>query len=247
MLKKFFAVFSALTLILSALCLNAFCAEPVKLSISSATVDPDGDVKIHLYISENSKLGGAVIDVSYNPDILEFTEGAAGELLPADATVSVKNLGSKIRFAYMAPSSQLTSGGILMTMTFKGVSSGVSDLKISVPTPGDFVSSDLSRLAYTAQNGKVTVTGNVTAAPTESKALSETLTETETVTETETEPETVTDGSVNISQSEQTVYEQTSEKSDNILLIVICTAGVALIVAGAVIFLVNKKRTAKKG
>ena len=234
-MKKLFSIFLATILIVSSFSITCFAENSVKLSLNSETdtVYAGDEFVVKLMISDNSKMSGAAIDINYDKNKLEYVSGSFGGILDDSATKSVKNINgdkAKVRFTYLAPSSSVTSQGVLVTVKFKALenASGKTDLTVSVPNPGDFVAQDLTRLAYTVENAKINIVGS----PTETESVSQSETETQPVesstTETTTKP-----------------VENNIDDDDDVskTIIVVVIAGVAILL---VVALLTRKPKPKK-
>lgn len=183
-MKKLLSAFLIFILIISAFSTSCFAANPVELRLDSETdtVYASDEFVVKLMISDNSKMSGAAIDINYDKNKFEYVSGTFGGILDSSATMSLKNIDedkSKVRFTYLAPSSMVTSQGILVTLKFKALENayGDSELTISIPNPGDFVSQNLSKLTYTVENSKISIKNDNIA---ESESVAETGTDTET-------------------------------------------------------------------
>lgn len=194
-MKKLFSISLAIILLISVFSITCFAENSVKLSLNSETdtVYAGDEFAVKLMISDNSKMSGAAIDINYDKTKLEYISSSLGGILDDSATKSVKNINGdtgKVRFTYLSPSSSVTSQGFLVTVKFKALenASGKTELTVTVPNPGDFVSQDLTRLAYTVENAKINIIGT----PTETESVSQSETETQSVehstSETTTEP-----------------------------------------------------------
>lgn len=234
-MKKLFSIFLATILIVSSFSVTCFAENSVKLSLNTETdtVYAGDEFVVKLMISDNSKMSGAAIDINYDKNKLEYVSGSFGGILDDSATKSVKNINgdkAKVRFTYLAPSSSVTSQGVLVTVKFKALenASGKTDLTVSVPNPGDFVAQDLTRLAYTVENAKINIVGS----PTEKESVSQSETETQPVesstTETTTKP-----------------VENNIDDDDDVskTIIVVVIAGVAILL---VVALLTRKPKSKK-
>lgn len=234
-MKKLFSIFFAVILIVSAFSVTCFAESSVKLSLNSETdtVYAGDEFVVKLMISDNSKMSGAAIDINYDKNKLEYISGSFGGILDDSATKSVKNINgdkARVRFTYLAPSSSVTSQGVLVTVKFKALenASGKTDLTVSVHNPGDFVAQDLTRLAYTVENAKI----NIVSSPTETESVSQSETETQPVesstTETTTKP-----------------VENNIDDDDDVgkTIIVVVIAGVAILL---VVALLTRKPKSKK-
>ena len=128
--------------------------------------------------------------------------------------------------------SSITSEGILFSVTFKVHESafGKTDLKITIPSPADFVSDSLEKIPYTVRNSSITILNDI---PTESTSETETES-TEIFSEdlSETESQTMTNKENN---------DNSDKDNDNVLTIVLALVGIAFICFGIAVT-VKKKR-----
>ena len=189
-MKKLFSIFLAIILIATILNFSCFAENPVQLKLNSETdtVYAGDEFVVRLMISDNSKMSGAAIDINYDKNKLEYVSGSFGGILDDSATKSLKNIkgdAPKVRFTYLSPSSSVTSQGVLVVLKFKALenASGATELSITIPNPGDFVSQDLTRLSFTVENANVKILNSVTETETE--------TESESVTENPTESQKI--------------------------------------------------------
>lgn len=235
-MKKLFSVFLTVLILLSAFfSVDVFATDTVELKLSDATVYAGDEFEVKLFISDNSKLSGAVIDIKYDTDVLEFVSAEKGAILDENASVSLKNFNDKeyIRFTYMAPSSSVTSEGILFSIRFKALSTaeGVSTLEISIPNAGDFVNSDLEKLSYTVKNSNVkvintTFDGGSTTAEDSTVAL-----------ETDVNESTSTDIELTTGDN-----KSTTDDADNLKVVIGLFVAGGVIIIGAVIYLIVSKK-----
>ncbi len=237
-MKKLLSFFLTLILIFSVLSISCFADNPVKLTLDSETdtVYAGDEFVVKLMISDNSKMSGAAIDINYDKNQLEYVSGTFGGILDSSATKSLKNLNgdkSKVRFTYLAPSSAVTSQGVLITLKFKALENahGESELTISIPNPGDFVSQDLSRLSYTVENTRISIKNNTV--------------ETESVTEAETESQSVeiTTEIASTVENVQNVDDGDSENTNKIIFAVVIFGAAILVI---VVLLVRQPTSKKK-
>ena len=163
-MKKLLSILLTLLLIISALTISCFANNPVKLTLNSETdtVYAGDEFVVKLMISDNSKMSGAALDVNYDSDKLEYVSGTFGGILDASATKSINNVkgdSAKVRFTYLAPSSSVTSQGVLVSIKFRALDNadGLAKLTITVPNPGDFIAQDLSRLSYTVEDANIKI------------------------------------------------------------------------------------------
>ena len=248
-MKKLFSIFLAIIFIATIFSVCCFAENPVQLKLNSETdtVYAGDEFVVRLMISDNSKMSGAAIDVNYDKNKLEYVSGSFGGILDESATKSLKNIKgdtSKVRFTYLAPSSAVTSQGVLVVLKFRALenASGTTELSIAVPNPGDFVSQDLERLSYTVENTKVKILNSTSEIVTE--------TETEVTTEETTESQKIeTIGTIETTKPiENTTEENDGDDNTYIILLV---SGLAILLI--VFALANKskknksKRKKKKG
>ena len=234
MKKVLSIIISALIIILS-LSVTCFATDTVTLSLQDEKVYAGDEFTVNLFISDNAKVSGAVIDINYDKSKLEFVSAKEGAILDSGANISIRNMNkdsSYVRFAYMAMGSSITSEGILFSVTFKVLESanGKTDLKITIPSPADFVSEDLEKIPYTVRNSSITILNEIP-----SETISETETDsTEAPTEDlqETESQSITNNEGN---------DNGNKSDDNILGIALALFGVVFICFG-VAFTVKKKK-----
>lgn len=236
-MKKVFSIFLAIMLIASVFSISCFAENPVKLQLNSETdtVYAGDEFTVKLMISDNSKMSGAAIDINYDKNKLEYVSGSFGGILDDSATKSIKNISgnkSKVRFTYLAPSSSVTSQGVLVTVKFKALenASGKTDLTISVPNPGDFVSQDLTRLSYTVENAKINIIGSAT--------------ETESISQSETETQPIESSTAETTTKPVENNDTDDDKDMSKTIIVVVVAGVAILLAVAL--LTRKPKSKKK-
>ncbi len=237
-MKKVLSIILSVFIISLSLSINCFANETVSLSLQDEKVYAGDEFTVNLFVSDNSKISGAVIEINYDKSKLEFVSAKEGAILDPNANISIRNIKDKslVRFTYMAGGSQITSEGVLCSVTFKALesSNGKTDLKISIPSPADFVSANLEKIPYRANNSTITILNDI---PTE--IMSETETETETVSvelstdsleETESETVTLDD---DIADNENS--------NDYILSIILILLGLAFICFGVVLAIKKKK------
>lgn len=236
-MKKVFSIFLAIMLIASVFSISCFAENPVKLQLNSETdtVYAGDEFTVKLMISDNSKMSGAAIDINYDKNKLEYVSGSFGGILDDSATKSIKNISgnkSKVRFTYLAPSSSVTSQGVLVTVKFKALenASGKTDLTISVPNPGDFVSQDLTRLSYTVENAKINIIGSAT--------------EIESISQSETETQPIESSTAETTTKPVENNDTDDDKDMSKTIIVVVVAGVAILLA--VVLLTRKPKSKKK-
>lgn len=220
----------------------SFAEDPVHLSMSDETVYAGDEFTLNLFISDNSKVSGAVIDIAYDDDYFQFVSAKEGAILDADANISIKNFNkdnSYVRLTYLSSSSSILSSGILLSVTFsvKEDAEGESELKISIPNPGDFISSDLTKIPYTIKNSKVTVIRN--------SNFVDDLTEEQSSDEI---PDEVDNGQTDTDEEAESSVQTENEKDTNkkndkgmIIIAAMLMAGIAMVAVGLV-FIFKKKK-----
>lgn len=237
-MKKVISIFLTLLILLSSfLTVPVFATDTVELKLTDETVYAGDEFELMLFISDNSDLSGAVIDIVYDSQSMEFVSADMGSILDTSASISIKNLEDKssVRFTYMAPSSSIKSAGVLFSVKFKAneTANGESAVKISIPNAGDFVNSGLEKIPYTVKNATVKVI-NTTYEDIE-QSIENSLNETDSVTSEV--PDT----------TESTTYANFSmrdnDDSDNIKLVIgLFVAGAVLIIGVAVYLIVSRKK-----
>lgn len=251
-MKKIFSAFLSVLVLLSVFSLMCNAANTVELKLTSEKVYTGDEFSLNLFISDNSQMSGAVIDLSYDSDKLEYVSAEPGGILDPNANVSVRNIDGKdqfVRFTYLSPSSSVTSAGVILTVKFKALSgtSGTTEIKVSVPNAGDFVTSELERILYTAVNSTVEIigTGNTGEAPSKD-ADSEEPTESQYAEETESNAETQTQAETEELSNELPTQNNDSEKTDNnIIWVVVAIFAAITIIAAATVFIMLKSRKKK--
>lgn len=228
----------ALFILLSLLSMSVFAENKVKLSLTNETVYAGEEFKVNLFISDNSKMSAAVIDIKYDDKMIEYVSATQGAILDVNANISIKNIvgdSSKVRFTYLSPSSSVTSEGVLMSITFKARenATGNTDLSISIPSAGDFVTQDLQNIPYQV-NGSVVKIINTTlneqnedVPPSTSNEVSEQLSEDDAESTTK--------------QENDNVNEPNDDNNDNTLIVILLVLGIGFITAGAVMLIKTKK------
>ncbi len=240
-MKKIISSALTLFMLISLFSFSAFAESKAKLSLTSETVYAGEEFTLNLFISDNSKMSGAVIDINYDKNILEFVSAEQGAILDKTANISIKNIdgeNAKVRFTYLAPNSSVTSEGVIMSVTFKALANatGNTDLKLTIPNAGDFITSDLEKISYEVSNSVVKIINSTYAEPNESETSS---------TSTEASSSTPTDNSSQ-SSSEQESVTVTPDKNDNgsnnSLVFVLLVIGLLLITVGVVILVKSRKK-----
>lgn len=237
-MKKMIYLISVIFILISLFSIPSFAENKVQLSLTNETVYAGEEFKLNLFISDNSKMSGAVIDINYDKNMLEFVSATQGTILDANANISIKNIdgdSSKVRFTYLSPSSSVTSEGVLMTITFKALdnATGNTDLIISIPNAGDFVTQDLQNIAYE-------VSGSVV------KIINTTHDDQSDDTSSSTTDEVSEQPSHDIIQSttdenDDNELHNDNNNGDNILIIILFVVGLAFITVGAVMLIKTKK------
>ncbi|MBR5202460.1 MAG: hypothetical protein IKW45_04280 [Clostridia bacterium] len=243
-MKKMIAILLSTFIILSSLLsITVFAKDNVQLKLTDATVYAGDEFTLKLFISDNSELSGAVVDLSYDSNLLEFLSADVGTILDQNASINIKNFenGSFVRFTYMSPSNSVTSAGILLNLKFKALEAaeGRTSVKISIPNSGDFVNSKLEEIPFEVVNSNIrilnstksdaiTTETSATENSTENK-LTETTTVIENPTETNTEPV-------------QKVDDKAQDGSLKIVYGLIATGIVLLIGAIAYVVISKKKK-----
>ncbi|MCH5191924.1 MAG: hypothetical protein J1F23_07145 [Oscillospiraceae bacterium] len=257
-MKKLFSVFLSVLMIFSVYSVACTAADSVELKLTSEKVYAGDEFSLNLFISDNSQMSGAVIDLSYDSDKLEYVSAEPGAILDQNANISIRNIDGKnpyVRFTYLAPSSSVTSAGVILTVKFKALSNatGKTEIKISVPNAGDFITSDLEKISYTAVNSTVEIIGTGSTAkdpfedtnsegPIESQTVEETESNTETQTQTE-ESEITTELPT---QNDDGLQTGTATNWVAVAVFaVVAFIAVAAIVAAVVIFIVLKSNKKK--
>lgn len=235
-MKKIISIF--LTLIILTLSLSFFCfaEDAVTLSLNNEKVYAGDEFTINLFISDNSQMSGAVIDINYDNEKLEFVSAKEGAILDPKANISIRNINNEksyVRFTYMAASSSVISDGILLSISFKALESakGETELSITIPNPADFVTSDLEKIPYKVNNAKITVLNDI---PTETTTEQE-ESQTEISTESTTEPifELVENNDIETNENKNI--------NDKVLTIVLLLVGISLVCFGIVVAIKKKK------
>lgn len=220
------------------LSLLIFATDSVHLTLSSETVYAGDEFTLNLFISDNSKMSGAVIDINYDKDALEFISAKEGAILDSKANINIRNIKgdcSYVRFTYMSPSSSVTSEGILLSITFKAheTAKGDTTVKITIPNAADFVTSDLEKISYTVKDSKVTIINN-----NDIENTSE-----EPSTENEVENDVQSTEEMSTTNDENNIIANSNNKPDNDIWIYIClfVVGIVLVTTG-IIFVIKKKK-----
>lgn len=240
-MKKITSVFMCVLLLLS-LSIIAFAKNPVELTLTNATVYAGDEFELKLYISDNSQMSGAVIDINYDSAVLEFVSAEAGAILDSEATASIKNFNtdksSYVRFTYMAPSSSVTAEGILLSVRFKALETayGESSVSISIPYEKDFVDSKLETIEYKVNNSKVEIMND---------DVSGNLSNTE---EFSSSVDDESNSSVSYSEStSENAEDNTNENNNTFKLIIGLIVAGAVILVGVATYIVYEKNKKRRG
>lgn len=240
MCKKIFAVILMITVLLSSFSVASLAAENVTFSLPDEKVYAGEEFTVSLSVSGSSKISGAVIDISYDKNALEFISADFGSILNENANKNIKNIdGEKafVRFTYLDPSSSLTASGVILKLRFKARDNAAGDtfLKLSVPNAGDLVTGDLVRLSYKAVGGKLNIIN--TAAPVTEPQSS--VPETESRSEEGSIPE---ESAITTSESSDTDEATDGEKNKSIVFPIVMLVSGAAIVAVGIYFVVRHKK-----
>lgn len=238
-MKKFISLFLALLLLLSLFSVSAFAESKAKLSLTSETIYAGEEFRLNLFISDNSKMSGAVIDINYDKNMLEFVSAEQGSILDKAANVSIKNIDgnkSKVRFTYLAPNSSVTSEGVIMSITFKALANatGNTDLTITIPNAADFITQDLEKISYEVSNSVVKII-NTTY---EEQSEDDTSSTTEDISQS-------TDVEVQSTSEQENNIEDNTENKENdsdTLIIVLLVVGLLFVTVGVVMLVQSKKK-----
>lgn len=238
-MKKFTLTFLALIVLILSFSVSAFATDPVTLSIQDEKVYAGDTFTVNVFISDNSMVSGAVIDINYDKEKLEFISAKEGGILDTKANTSIRNIKndkSYVRFAYMSGSSSIDAEGIILTVTFKALETakGKTNLEITIPNPADFVNNNLEKIEYKVQNAEISILENISIETTESTTAESTTDE--EITSDVTQSETIESTTDNADES-----NNTNGDNSKILVIVLLLVGLALICFG-VAFIIKKKK-----
>ncbi len=239
-MKKIVSVFlTVLVLITTIFVTPTFAKNNIELKLSNATIYAGDKFELKLFISDNSQLSGAVIDIEYDNSMLEFLSVEKGGIVDEGAMVSIKAISNnKVRFTYLSPDSSITSEGVLLTVEFKAIenAAGQTDVKILIPSAGDFVNSSAEKLAYSVENSIVKIINTTT----------EKIEATENVTIEESTSETVTSTTLEntTNNANNTNNDGADINNDNIKIVVSLFAIGGLIILSVIVYLIanNKKK-----
>ncbi len=237
-MKKFLSIIISFIMIVLPLSVSAFAVDKdVKLSLTSDSVYAGEEVTLNLFISDNSKMSCAVIDINYDKSALEFVSAKEGAILDPDAQISIRNIDGekgKINFTYMSPFSSVTSEGILISITFRAKenSNGISDVTINISNPKNFINIDAEPIEFSVKNSKVTIINNdVVDMPTEVESSTE-------ITDVDDNNNYDVDDKVNEDKAEK----ENNNIKDYVIFIAIFVIGVAVLTVGIILIVKGKKR-----
>ncbi len=230
-MKKIMSVIISFILLLSIFSFMTFAEDPVTFTITGEQVYAGDEITLHLYVSGNSNISGATVDINYDDSKLEFVSAKEGAILDPKANISIRNIkkdSSYVRFTYLSGSSSIISEGILMSVTFKTLETayGDAELKLTIPEPGDLVDSNLTKLSYNVNNSVVTI-------------INDSVIETD-----ESTSEIITDNTTEVVEENEISEKNESEVGDNKLNIILVSAlliGLILVVIGNIVIKKNKK------
>ncbi len=239
-MKKIISVFLTVLILLSMiLTISASAKNPVELKLTDATVYAGDEFEIKLFISDNSQLGGAVIDLEYDATKLEFVLGEAGQIIDEGAMVNInatskQSTNKSVRFTYLSPNSAVTSEGILFSAKFKALpnAEGQTDIKISIPSAGDFVNEDAEKLAYTIKNSTVKIINTTVESTDATESISD-----ESITN-------IVESTSNILEPSTNEINIDNENNDNDYIKIVIGLFVAggIIIVGVVVYLIVIKK-----
>lgn len=239
MKKEISTVFVVLMLLSIVLAVPVFAKNPVELKLTNTTVYADDEFEIKVFISDNSQLSGAVIDLQYDANMLEFISGDKGGIVDESAMVSIKGVSENsaykyVRFTYLSPNSAITSEGILFSVKFKALpnAEGQSDIKISIPSAGDFVNSDAEKIAYKIENSKVKII-NTTIESTGETVSTSIVSETNMFESTND----VSESSINNANVD---FE--NNENDYVKIVIGLFIAGGIIIIGVIVYMINKKK-----
>ncbi len=234
-MKKVISVILSMIMAVS-LVVCVFAESEVSLSLNDETVYAGEEFVINLFISDNSQMSGAVIDLLYDKSMLEFVSAKEGAILDSSANVSIRNNTDEeayVRFTYLAPSSSVTSAGILLSITFKALETakGNTNIDISIANAGDFVTLDLKKISYTSNNSVIKII-NTENDVVESEENSSELQTEHNIPEKSTE-----------NQQVENNHENYNDKNNyDLIIVALLVVGAVLISVSVVVFSKKKKR-----
>lgn len=239
-MKKSISLILTLIILISAFSFYAFAESKVELSLTSETVYAGEEFTLNLFISDNSKMSGAVIDINYDKNVLEYVSAEQGAILDRSANISIKNIEgekSKVRFTYLAPSSSVTSEGVIMSITLKSLpnATGNTEITLTIPNAADFITQDLEKISYEVSNSVVKIINTTYVEQSEE----DTSSTTENISQS-------TEADISQSTTEQESNNNNAnsdnDNGDNIIIIVLLVAGLIFITVGVVMLVVSKKK-----
>jgi hypothetical protein len=236
-MKKILSVLITLIIFVLSFCIGVNAQEPVIISVQDEKVYAGDEFTINVFISDNSQVSGAVIDLNYDNEKLEFVSAKEGAILDTNGNISIRNVNkdkSYVRFTYMSGSVALSAEGIVFSVTFKALetSSGKTNLEITIPNAADFVNSNLEKITYNVDNSEITILDNISIESTTEPTINESTSVSETTTSIQNETTT----NVNVEKNDN------SDGSDTVLMVVLLLVGISLICFGLVIAAKKKKK-----
>ena len=181
----------SLILISIFLYIPVFAKNPVELRLTDSTVYASDEFEVRLFISDNSQLSGAVINLQYDASKLEFVSAEKGAIIDEGAMVSINNISDEsdykcVRFTYLSPSSPITSEGVLLSVKFKALpnAEGKSNVKILIPSDRDFVNIDAEKLAYIVKDSTINIINTTVESTSEADTTLDVLTSSDVVEST---------------------------------------------------------------
>lgn len=234
-MKRIISVLLTFLILLFAL-LPVYAKSSVELKLTDTTVYAGDEFELKVFISDNSKLSGAVIDLEYDASQLEFVSGEKGAIIDDGAMVSIKNASNKVRFTYMSPNVSVTSEGALFTVKFKALENaeGESDVKLIIPSAGDFVSENLEKIPYSVKNSTVKIINNTFV---NNESTTESTINDSTTLNPEQESNITTE-----SITENNQNNENNNDTDNIKIVIGVMIAGAVLVVGAIIYLIISKK-----
>ena len=236
-MKKVFSIFLTVVILTLSFSLSSYAQEPVILSIQDEKVYAGDQFTVNVFISDNSQISGAVVDLNYDNEKLEFISAKEGAIFDSNSNISIRNINNEksyVRFTYMSGSSGLSAEGIIFSVTFKALetSSGKTNLEITIPNPADFVNGNLEKLTYDVDNSEITILDNISIEITTEPTTDESTIVSETSTE-----------SNDNEASDNSNVEANDDSNDitTILMIVLLLVGASLICFG-IVFAIKKKK-----
>ncbi len=148
----------------------------VRFDPGAASVATGQTTTVNVRIDDVTDLKGVEFYITYDPAILEVQDANAGQsgiqitlgsfLTPEFVVVNtVDSTLGKIDFSYMQTSGAVSGSGVVASITFKGKAAGTSTLAFSSSVK--LADAGSNPIAFTPQNGQVTVGGGTspTATP----------------------------------------------------------------------------------